>query len=243
MATPDYSTKAFAAAIAYLRQKISFPTAKWDDITDDEFDALFTVAGLKGDLLDEVRLVLETAIDEGWPLDKFTQRYQQVTESWAGATPWRSRVIFLTNLRMSYAAGRYEQQLDPEVVTEFPYLQFVHSDHSDYRPTHKALDGKIFKAEEMPFYPPSGFGCGCHSKSIRGKDFETKNYQLSPIKRGDLIPVDIFGKPAKLPVEPEKGFDYIPGRSRKERREQILKDKFPSWPDDITESVKADVGL
>jgi hypothetical protein len=74
-------------------------------------------------------------------------------------------VIFETNLRTSYAAGRYAQLTDPELLAVAPYWEYEHSLLAkDPRPEHLAWHGLTLR-HDHPFwathYPPNGFGCGC----------------------------------------------------------------------------------
>ncbi len=74
-----------------------------------------------------------------------------------------SQVIYRTNLRTSYAAGRYAQL--QAVKATRPYWGYHHSDAVEHpREQHLAWDGLIIHADNpwwQTHYPPSGFGCEC----------------------------------------------------------------------------------
>ncbi|MEM8603251.1 MAG: phage minor head protein [Cyanobacteria bacterium P01_H01_bin.121] len=226
MALDDrYRTMPFDAAIEFLRDKIDLPTERWDDITASEHDSFFVIAGLKGSLLSDLRTAVDRAISEGWSQERFNERFRIITEGWAhrGGKDWRAEIVYRTNLRQSYAAGRYQQQLDPDVLALRPYLEYNHSDSINFRPSHKALDRQVFRAEDMPFYPPSGFGCACFVRSLSQSEFEARGGELSSYQRGDLVPYqDERGNQREVRVEPDAGFDYIPGQTRPEQRQQII---------------------
>jgi hypothetical protein len=66
------------------------------------------------------------------------------THGWdfKGGRNWRTRVIYQTNLQTSYAAGRYQQLTDPDMLKVRPYWRYVHSD-SVMRPgrsTRRGMD-------------------------------------------------------------------------------------------------------
>lgn len=228
---PDYSNVPFNEAIAYLSQKISIPTNRPGMVLNAEHDAAFIVAGAKGSLLADIRSITERAITQGWPLDKYKAKFNQVADGWSGNKDWRAQIIYQTNMRMAYAAGRYTYQLDPETIKAFPYLQAVHSDHSNYRPLHKALDGKIFKAQEIPLSLPNGFFCGCRYISVDKEMLGDRT--ISDLKRGDKID--------GLPIEPEQGFDYVPNQSSATARRNMIQDIMKRLPPKERQSVEAEV--
>jgi hypothetical protein len=100
-----------------------------------------------------------------------------------------------------------------------PYLQYVHGDSTKPRPAHLALDGKVFRADELPFYPPSGFGCSCRTISLTQRQLEQRGLEVSEIQRGDLVDYeDERGQIRQARVEPAPGFDYLPQTPSADRR-------------------------
>lgn len=227
---PDYSTVPFAEAIAYLAQKVSIPSP--GTALDAEHDSAFVVAGAKGSLLADIRSITKRGITEGWTLDKFKAKFNVVADGWSGNKDWRAQIIYQTNLRMAYAAGRYSYQLAPDTIKAFPYLEFVHSDHTNFRPLHKALDGKVFRADKIPLAVPNGFGCGCRWISLDEEMLGDRT--ISTLERGDEI--------EGIPVEPEPGFDYTPGQSsaktRKDMIDNIIKRLPPKEANWVREEIK-----
>jgi uncharacterized protein with gpF-like domain len=57
-------------------------------------------------------------------------------------------VVWNTNLRTSYAAGRYEQM--QQVTTSHPYWQWRHGGSAHPRPQQLSLDGRVFRHDD-PF--------------------------------------------------------------------------------------------
>lgn len=225
MTLDDRYVRLFDEAIAYLRQKISIATDKWDDVTDSEIDAAFTVAGAKGALLNDIRAAVESAIAEGKRIEDFRDEFDSIVErrGWSprGGKDWRARLIYSQNLATSYAAGRYTYQLDPGVLEVQPYLQYIHGDSRAPRPAHLALDGKIFRANELPFYPPAGFGCSCRTISLSEKEVQGK--EISEIKQGDVINYkDDREVTREAIIQPDKGFNFRPEMPSDQRRQDSI---------------------
>lgn len=150
----------FEEAIAVYRDKLL--------LTDDEFYALadaararaFSVAGTaRMDVIMDVHGAVLKAIDSGETLADFKGRLESIMETrgWKGLTPWHAETVFRNNIQTAYSTGRYAQMV--EQTDRFPYWEYDAVNDSRTRPTHAALDGKIFRADH-PFwdtwYPPNG---------------------------------------------------------------------------------------
>jgi hypothetical protein len=234
MAIDDaFKTQPFPEAVEFLRQKITLDTDGWRDIAGDEADAFFVVAGAKGSLLAEMRSITEQAITEGWRPEQFRERFDQVAAGWDGANPWRADLIYRTNIRQAYARGREEYQFDPGVLSVFPYLKYQHSDALQPRPLHKALDGKIFPAQEIPYTCPNGYNCGCRYTSATEDEAQAQG--ISTIRRGQTIPTEA----GPLPVEPDEGFDRTPGMAKGEERDRIIQRVIDRSPPTIAAQIAA----
>jgi SPP1 gp7 family putative phage head morphogenesis protein len=77
---------------------------------------------------------------------------------------WQAETIYRTESSMAYGAGSFAKQL--EVSDRFPFWEFLTADDGRVRASHRALQGKIFNANDKHFYPPVGFNCRCRGKSI-----------------------------------------------------------------------------
>lgn len=240
MALEDrYRRIPFDEAIDFLRQKINVDTDSSYDILDAEHDALFCVAGAKGSVLSELREAVTRAIADGQRLEDFQERFNEIAEGWEhkGDAAWRARVIYQTNMRMAHAAGRYQQQLDPAVLRVKPYLQCIHGGSAHPRPSHLALDKKVFRAQDCPIYFPSGYGCACRTISLSDRDLSRFGLEVSTIARGDRVEVEVDGKIFNPVIEPDQGFDYVPGQSSQERRQEIAEQMLARMSPDIREQV------
>lgn len=245
MAVEDrYATAPFREAIEYLRSKINLDTDSWRDIADDENDAFFVVAGAKGSLLSELRAAVDKAIERGQRPDEFQAAFEQIAKGWEyrGDAGWRSQIIFRTNLRASYGRGRDAYQQDPEVQRLQPFLQYVHGDSLNPRPSHLALDGKVFRANAIPFPLPAGYGCSCRYISLSQRELERAGLSVSEIQKGDSVAVEMpDGQVQQAVIEPDPGWDRTPGLPSEARRQALIQRVIDRSPPEIAAQIRAEV--
>lgn len=171
----------FQEAIDYFRQKVNLPTDRWDDLRHGAHVRAFSVAGVtRDDILTTFRREIDRALTEGGDLDQFRKVFDAVVDStgWdfraRGSTDearraWRSRVIFQTNMRTAYMAGRFSQLRDPDMLRLRPYWRYRHGDSRRPRPLHLAWDGLVLRADDPWWevhFPPNGWGCSCDVEAI-----------------------------------------------------------------------------
>ena len=179
MASPAYGSLDFAEQIQFFRQKIDLPTRHWTDLWQEAHDRAFVVAGaMQADLLADLHTAALKGIAEGTTLATFRKDFKEIVArtGWTGWTgegtaagrAWRTRVIYETNLRTSYAAGRWAQI--QEVKPNRPYLLYRHNDNVlTPRPLHQSWNGKILAADDpwwQTHYPPNGWGCQCTAFAV-----------------------------------------------------------------------------
>jgi SPP1 gp7 family putative phage head morphogenesis protein len=176
-------------AIDYFAQKTGLDTDTWVDGQGTQQLANFTVAAAKGALLQDIHDTLGRAIKAGESAQDFITRFAKVSDRWAGKSAWRGQLIYDQNIRQAWSAGRLQQMR--ETVATRPYWQWRHGNSADPRPEHLAMDGKIFRAEDVTVFPPAGFSCTCTVFSLSQRDFERNGGKLS-----------VFD------LEPDEGFLY-----------------------------------
>lgn len=185
-ATLTTARQAFEEQIAAFALRLELVgTERYDDLRAQEHYRAFAVAGaMKADLLADLREAVRVAIVDGGTIQQFRKDFQQIVErhGWHGWTgegtrlgeAWRTRVIYQTNARKSYSAGRYAQLTDPTVTAVLPYWRWRHSGLArDPRPEHVAWDGMtlhhthpFWKTYFPPRIPPD-YGCGCSVEAVR----------------------------------------------------------------------------
>ncbi|AUB85158.1 phage minor head protein [Candidatus Thiodictyon syntrophicum] len=229
MPDPAYGSLPFAEQIAFFKTKLNLPTERWDDLLGAAHDRAFVVAGAtKADLLADLNAAVLKGIEQGTTLAEFRRDFDALVEKngWTGWTgegtaegrAWRTEVIYSTNLRTSYAAGRWAQI--QEVKATRPYLLYRHSDGvMTPRPEHLAWDGLALPVDD-PFwkthYPPNGWGCQCRVFAVSDQDLE-KLGKAGP-DRAPVPPGDTSGI--------GRGWDYAPGASRTRPLAELIDTKL-----------------
>lgn len=239
----EYGSLPFAEQIEFFRQKHPELTAAWTDIYAAEHDHAFMVAGAaKADLLADFRAAVDKAIAEGTTLQAFRRDFDTIVEkhgwSYNGGRNWRTRVIYETNLRQSYHAGREAQMADPELQKRRPYGLYRHGGSEDPRPEHLAWDGLVLPLDD-PWWdthtPQNGWGCKCKKRMISAADAERMGLSVAdaaPAIDWEEKTVGIRGpspRTVKVPKGIDPGFEYRPGKSR---AAEIMA-KTRTWPVDM----------
>ncbi len=204
----------FEAAISFFRQKFNVPTKHWRQVYVAAHAHSFMVAGASSRaLLGDFRSAVDKAIAEGTTLAEFRSDFDAIVErhgwSHTGGRNWRSRVIFETNIRSAYAAGRYHQMTLPGTLEAFPFWQYNHSGSNHPRQNHLSWDGLVLRAND-PFwstnYPPNGWGCGCFPTVVSNSGLARQG-KTGPDHSPDLRQL---GTDVPLGVDP--GFEWNPGQ-------------------------------
>jgi hypothetical protein len=223
-----YGSQPFDEAIAYFRGKLNLPTRAWTDLWEGMHARAFTVAGaMKAELLEDLRQAVDRAIADGGTLAQFRQDFDAIVEKhgWAyrGGRAWRTRVIYETNLRTAYQAGRYKQLTDPEMLKSRPFWRYEHSDFVAHpRPEHLAWDGLVLPANHPWFqthFPPNGWGCRCriHAENARTlKRLGKEGPDEAPPLHLEMRQVGIRGpspRTVQIPKGIDPGFGYNVGEA------------------------------
>ena len=176
---PLHTQLPFAEQIDFFRSKLDLTTQSWTDIWQEQHDRAFVVAGAAhADLVADLRGAVDKAIADGTTLATFRGDFDAIVakHGWShnGGRDRRTRVIYETNLRTSYAAGRYQQMKD--IAERRPYWRYRHSAASEYpRPEHVAWDGIVLRHDDPwwdTHYGPNGWGCKCFVEAINQRDLE-----------------------------------------------------------------------
>lgn len=225
MAGVAYGSLPFAEQIAFFRAKSNVLTERWTDLWQEMHDFCFMVAGANRiDLLLDLRAAVDKAIADGATLAQFRRDFDAIVEKYGwqytGGRNWRTRVIFETNLRTSYAAGRWAQL--QRLKKWRPYWRYVHSDAVAHpRPLHLAWNGLVLHADDPwwhTHFPPNGWGCQCTVEALDDYDLEqTGRHTPDTAPPDDMQDVTIgqHGPNPQIvqtPAGVDPGFGYAPGR-------------------------------
>jgi hypothetical protein len=244
----------FDEAIRFFAGKRLVPTERWSDLWHEAHDAGFMVAGaMKADLLADLQSAVGKAIEKGTTLAEFRKDFDRIVarqgwhgwtgENWEGGRNWRTLVIYDTNLRMSYSAGRWAQiQANP---TAAPYLIYRHSDLSAHpRPLHKSWDGLVVAASDpwvKTHWPPNGWGCKCRMFALSERDLKKlgKAGPDAPPDDGTFQWIDKrTGETFEVPKGIDPGFGYTPGASRRDLTREAVGRKLETLPGAIAQQLR-----
>ncbi|WP_172298335.1 phage minor head protein [Pseudoruegeria sp. HB172150] len=240
--------KPFPEQIAALRLRLGnlVPTARWTDLWQASHDRAFTVAGaMKADLLKDLADAVEGAISEGKGLEAFRAEFREIVErnGWHGWTgegtkageAWRTRVIYRTNARTSFMAGRYSQLRE----AGYRYWVYRHGGSLEPRLQHLAWDGLILPADH-PFwathFPPNGWGCSCRVRGARSMAAARRLGGDPDVELGEgwdkALPKT--GAPAGI----DKGWAYAPGASVTDALIAFVTGKKENLPPELAEVLE-----
>ena len=226
---------------------LNLPTSTWTDLLHEQHDRAFSVAGAAhADLVSDLRGAVDQAIAEGATLATFRRDFDAIVAkhgwSYNGGRDWRTEVIYATNLRASYAAGRYQQMLDG--AERRPYWRYRHSDASEHpRHDHLAWDGLVLRHDDPwwdTHYPPNGWGCKCFVDALNARDLKRlgkSGPDTAPPIRTRTVTVGAQGPSPRTLTVPEgidPGWAYAPGQS-------VARRTPPEDPWTLPEITRADV--
>lgn len=221
-------------AIDFLRKKLNVPTARWTDLWHEQHSSAFMVAGAQTEaLVSDFHEAVNEAISEGRTLEDFRKDFDRIVNdhgwSYRGSRNWRSRVIFETNMRAAYAAGRWEQI--QRVKETRPYLRYVAVMDARTRAEHRGWHDTVLPADDpwwRTHFPPNGWNCRCTVQSLNERDLDryglTVNVKAPPIEMVERIVNMPDGPRAVLvPRGIDPGFGYRPGAMPAEAIDALIR--------------------
>lgn len=242
----------FREQLAFFQKKVSVPTDAWDTITKAQHDHAWVVAGaMRADLLNDLHEAVTQAIAEGLGIGEFRKQFAEIVarhgwEGWTGSDSkagrtWRTRVIYQTNMATSYAAGRWAQLNDPDLLKTRPFWRYVHADGVAHpRPHHLAWgEMRLTLRHDHPWwlthYPPNGFGCHCYVIAVRGPG---PNDATVPPVGWDAL----NSRTGELPGI-DKGWGYAPGATAADPLglAKVIAEKSRSLPFELAADFLAEI--
>lgn len=225
-----YGSLPFAEAIVFFRGKLNVPAERWADIWQEAHNASFMIAGaMKDDLLNDFRKAVDSAIADGKSLTWFQKEFKNIVakHGWrhTGDASWRADIIYDTNMRQSYNAGRFEQ------LQHFDYWLYKHGDSRQPRELHLKWHGTLLPKDDpwwQTHFPQNGWKCKC--KVFGRTKAQVKRKGLTPNKKapddGVFEWVDkTTGEIHDIPKGIDPGFDYAPRKSEIQKRQKQIADK------------------
>lgn len=233
-------------AIEYFKSKGYQITWNWQELWQRAQAKAFTVAGVTSqEVLIDVREAIDKALSNGQAYAGFEYDIKPVLQrkGWWGRhaqtdketgevfgkplNPYRLRTIYQANMQTAYQAGRYATQV--ENISNRPFWEYVAILDGKTRPSHRALDGIILRADDPfwdSFYPPNGFNCRCRVRARSQEDMTDQKLYLSNSegklsivnklvskRTGEVAEVTGYRDPlTKKVFTPDVGWSYNPGK-------------------------------
>ena len=192
------------AVIRYFKSKGYAISWNWWETWQAAHAKAFTVAkATRLDVLQTIRGGLDRALRDGTTERTFLKEMepalrkagwwgqQTIVDSAGNAevvqlgSPARLKTIFRTNMRTSYAHGRYRRQAAN--AQSRPYWMYDARDDDRTRPSHAALDGRVFRHNDRVWethYPPNGWNCRCRVRPLTKSQVEKRGLTVSRGQRG-----------------------------------------------------------
>ena len=171
---------AFEEAVAYFKERVPVTASRFYQIAAEYRALAFTVSGYtKAQVLKKFYDELLAALEEGNSLAEFRENMNDFleVEGYEGITPYQAENIFRTNIQTAYNVGHYKQMTEPGVKALRPYWQYDAVNDSKTRPSHLAMDGRVFMADDPiwdTWFPPNGFKCRCTVKTLSKRQMEQR---------------------------------------------------------------------
>lgn len=253
MAIDAAFNRPFQEQVDFFRQKLNLPSERWDDIFKSAHDRGFIVAGAtKADLLDSFRSAVDQSIEQGKSLKWFQNEFDRIVEQhgWTGWTgegskkgrDWRSKIIYQTNMSTSYAAGRWAQLHDPDLLLLRPYLTYVHADGVRHpRLMHLSWNGTTLPADDVFWVShatPNGWLCHCRIESASARDYRAAQAQGKAVKPDGWDKID--PKTGEY-VGIDKGFGYAPGENATKPLRNFVQEKLIKYPPAIAKALSKEL--
>lgn len=218
----------FQEAVDYFRERVPVNAETFYQIAEEYRGLAFTVSGYSAvQVLKRFYEELLAALEEGRTLTEFQANMEDFleTEGYEGMNPFQADNIFRTNIQTAYNVGHYEQMTSPEVMKLRPYWQYDAVEDQHTRPSHLAMDGRVFPADHKVWniwYPPNGFRCRCTVRSLSERQVKARGLRVETELPGSVVPDPHFmSNPAKVRFKPDlKGYPKALVRAYEKRQAQ-----------------------
>lgn len=184
-------------AIAHLKAKRPELHFDYDEILHEAHHKAFTVAKVvKLDLLSDIQESLIQAQQKGQSFQSWKKELIPTLKAkgWWGETEVtnpatgevktifvgsrRLKTIYDTNMRTSYAVGRYKSQM----MSDMEYLRYSAILDSRTRPSHSQKHGIVLPKTDPWWdinYPPNGWRCRCKAQAVSKSMIEERGWKVS----------------------------------------------------------------
>lgn len=200
----------FQEAVDYFKERVPVTADVFYAISEQYRSLAFTVSGYtKAQILKRFYEEILSALEDGSTMADFRSRMNDFLESegYEALTPYRAENIFRTNIQTAYNVGHYEQMTSPGVKQLRPYWQYDAVNDSKTRPSHLAMDGRVFPADSPvwdTWFPPNGFRCRCTVRTLSKRQVEQRGLTVETENTTGIQPDPHFAtNPAKVRFKPD----------------------------------------
>ena len=170
----------FEEAVEYFKGRVPVTADVFYRIAEQYRGLAFTVSGYtKAQILKRFYDEILAALEDGNTFSEFRKNMNDFlkAEGYEGLDPLQADLIFRTNIQTAYNVGHYEQMTDPGVMKLRPFWQYDAVNDTHTRPSHLAMDGKVFPADHPvwnTWFPPNGFRCRCTVRTLSKRQVEQR---------------------------------------------------------------------
>ena len=217
----------FEEAVEYFKGRVPVTADVFYSIVEQYRGLAFTVSGYtKAQILKRFYDEILAALEDGNTFSEFRKNMNDFLkgEGYEGLDPLQADLIFRTNIQTAYNVGHYEQMTDPGVMKLRPYWQYDAVNDTHTRPSHLAMDGKVFPADHPvwnTWFPPNGFRCRCTVRTLSKRQVEARGLTVED-EFPAIAPDPHFGtNPAKVKFSPDmKGYPPALVKAYQEREKR-----------------------
>ena len=199
----------FEEAVDYFKGRVPVTAEVFYRIAEQYRGLAFTVSGYtKAQILKRFYDEILAALEDGNTFSEFRKNMNDFlkAEGYEGLDPLQADLIFRTNIQTAYNVGHYEQMTDPGVMKLRPFWQYDAVNDTHTRPSHLAMDGKVFPADSPvwnTWFPPNGFRCRCTVRTLSKRQVEARELKVED-RFPAIAPDPHFGtNPAKVKGYPD----------------------------------------
>lgn len=181
---------------------------------ENELQRLYRAYSQRADTATQMALVqlqemvkdrLAEHIDQGGTYADFAQSIEDGTESLGitGDDPAYLKMVFRTNVQTAYGAGRFRALTDPDVIAEYPYIQYRTVGDARVRDEHRILDRGIYAVSNPAWFriaPPNSYNCRCSAVPMTADEVKGKTI-LQQVPAG-YKPTPGFDRAPVAPIPP-----------------------------------------
>ncbi len=167
----------FEEALAWLRARVPVTASEFRILSDAARRRAFTVGQVaQADVVADVLVSLEKAVAAGADFNDWKKAVQgKLMGAWQGRVQnpgHRLELIFRQSVQSAYAAGRFKQQRDPDVLKSRPYWLYDALIDANTSSICRRLDGTLRLATDPWWatrYPPNHFVCRSGVRTLTRK--------------------------------------------------------------------------